>query len=166
MTGRVLYCSVVVCLLAGQAWADSRGSDATPRVVLGADRYLSAGADAIRAGRYDEGIRLTRQGLERGVLSSRNRAAGLANLCAAHVARNEPDEAIHYCTESLQLNNDNWRPYSNRSHAYLLKGMYSEAVFDNDAAAAINPDAAHVRMIRESLNERGLQPRIIIEEHH
>jgi hypothetical protein len=43
-------------------------------------------------------------GVERGADSIRNRAAGLANFCAAYVAKNEPDRAIRYCTESLSVN--------------------------------------------------------------
>ena len=133
--------------------------------VLGAAKYLSAGADAIRDEEYDEGIRLTLLGLDLDAPNIRNRAAGLANLCAAHVSKLEPDKAIPYCNESLSLNSRSWQAYSNRSHAYLLKGMLSEATIDNDAAAAINPKAPHVRMIRETLNEIGLQPRATIEEH-
>ena len=44
-----------------------------------------------------------------------------------YVAKNEPDKAIPYCTESLSLNDGNWRVYSNRSQAYFIKGMYIEA---------------------------------------
>lgn len=141
--------------------------DPVPRhgIVIGASPYLSAGADAIRSGRYDEGIRLTKIGLERDTRSSRDRAAGLANLCAAHVAKEEPDAAIPYCTQSIELFSGNWRPYSNRSHAYLQKGMYAEAARDNEAAASLRPNADHVRMIREMLNERLLSPQVTMEEH-
>jgi tetratricopeptide (TPR) repeat protein len=148
--------------VAGQAEPPDEGT--TPVVVLGSDEYLAAGADAIRAGQFDDGIRLTLIGIERAT-SDRNRAAGLANLCAAHVAKREPDRALPYCTESLALNDGNWRAYSNRSQAYFIKGMYAEAAKDNEAAAALAPSAAHVRMIRSMLNERMLQPSITIEEH-
>jgi regulator of sirC expression with transglutaminase-like and TPR domain len=90
----------------------------------------------------------------------------LANLCAAHVAKSEPAEAITYCAESLRLNGANRRAHSNRSHAYFLQGNYTEAAVDNEAAAALSANSAHVRMIREMLNERRLQPSITIEEHH
>jgi tetratricopeptide (TPR) repeat protein len=134
-------------------------------VVIGASQYLSAGADAIRDGRYDEGIRLTKIGLQRDARSLRDRAAGLANLCAAYVAKEEPDEALPHCTQSIELHGGNWRSYSNRSHAYLQKEMYAEAAADNAAAAAMSPNAAHVRMIRAMLNEHRLTPRITMEEH-
>lgn len=134
-------------------------------VVIGASPYLSAGADAIRAGDFDEGIRLTTLGLERQARTIRDRAAGFANLCAAHVAKKEPDKAIPHCDTSIELYDGNWRAYSNRSHAYLLKGMLAEAARDNDAAAALRPNAEHVEMIRAMLNERNLRPRITMREH-
>jgi tetratricopeptide (TPR) repeat protein len=142
----------------------AQGESPTPVVTLGADEYLVAGADAIRGGLYDDGIRMTLIGLERSP-SNRNRAAGLANVCAAYVAKNEPDNALPYCDESLALNPENWRAYSNRAHAYFLQGRYAEAERDNAEAAARSPHAAHVQMIRKLLNERLLRPEVVIEEH-
>jgi len=162
-----LHAALAVAALASSAQALCDDREPGPRhgVVIGASAYLSAGADAIRAGDYDEGIRLTTIGLERQARTVRDRAAGLANLCAAHVAKEEPDKAIPFCDESIELYDGNWRAYSNRSHAYLQKGMLEEAARDNAAAAALSPNAAHVEMIRGMLNERKLQPRITMQEH-
>jgi len=150
-------------------WAVDAFADPEPGpqhgIVIGASAYLSAGADAIRQGNYDEGIRLTTIGLQRQSRTLRDRAAGLANLCAAYVAKGEPDEAIPYCDESIELYDGNWRAFSNRSHAYLLKGMLEEAARDNAIAAGMRPNAAHVQMIRGMLNERNLTPRITMQEH-
>lgn len=163
--------TVLHVALAGTAlaWAATVAGDPEPGprhgVVIGASEYLSAGADAIRQGNYDEGIRLTTIGLERQVRTVRDRAAGLANLCAAYVAKEEPDKAIPYCNESIELYDGNWRAFSNRSHAYLQKGMLEEAARDNAAAAAMRPNAPHVEMIRGMLNERNLTPRITMREH-
>lgn len=135
------------------------------RTVLGGgNEYLSAGADAIRAGQYEDGIRLTALGLERSPTLN-DRAAALSNLCAAHAARNEPDRAIDYCTQSLALNERNWRAYSNRAYAHYLKGMLAEATADLGAAAAISPNARQVVQIRGMINERNLQPSVTMEEH-
>ena len=124
---RSLFFGIASCLMIGSA--SGQRSDvpqvtqeiADSRTVLGvANEYLAAGAEAIRAGQYDDGIRLTKLGLERPA-SPRDRAAGLSNLCAAHAAKSEPDVAITYCTESLTINEANWRAYSNRAYAYYLK---------------------------------------------
>ena len=136
------------------------------RTVLGvANEYLAAGAEAIRLGEYEEGIRLTKLGLDRPA-SPRDRAAALSNLCAAHAAKKEPDVAIDYCTESLTINETNWRAYSNRAYAYYLKRMFDEADKDLDVALSINPSAKQMPQIRGMMNERRLRGRVTMEEHH
>ncbi|MGD8810845.1 MAG: tetratricopeptide repeat protein [Gammaproteobacteria bacterium] len=128
------------------------------------NELLYAGAEAIRFGRYEEGIRLTLLGLERKGNSDRNRAAGLSNLCAAFAATNDPDAAIRYCTESLEVSELNWQAWSNRSYAYWLKAMYEEAASDLERAMAINDQARQLSQIRGMLNEAGLRPRIVTED--
>jgi tetratricopeptide (TPR) repeat protein len=135
------------------------------RTVLGrVNEYLSAGAEMIRAGQYDDGIRLTAMGLERPA-SQQDKAAGLSNLCAAHAAKGEPDPAIAYCTESIELSPYGWRAYSNRAYAYLLKGRLAEASADLEVAAERNPDARQIGQIRGMINERSLRPSVTVEEH-
>jgi tetratricopeptide (TPR) repeat protein len=164
--GRAILSGLAICLMAGPGWAQSNAQPPDNRTVLGGgNELLSAGANAIRAGLYDEGIRLTTQGLERPGNRDHDRAAALSNLCAAYAAKGVPDTAIRLCTESLAIDNRNWRAYSNRSYAYWLKGMYAEATFDLDAAAAISPSARQVAQIRGMINEAGLQPRITMEDH-
>src|SRR4029079_11463394 len=116
------------------------------------------------AGLYDEGIRLTRLGLERAAKTG-ERAAAVSNLCAAPAAKGETDLAIETCSESIELNAQNWRAYSNRSYAYYLKGMYTQASADLEAAAAFSPNARQVQQIRGMINERSLRPSVIVEEH-
>lgn len=153
----------VLALTVQTAWAQR----ADNRSILGAgNEYLAAGSYALLAGNYEEGIRLTELGLKAYSPRTEDRATALSNLCAAHAALNRPDVAIQYCSESLALNSHNWRAFNNRSYAYTLKNMYSEALFDIDAAAALNPDARQVRRIKGMINEHTLQPRIIIEDHH
>lgn len=158
--GRVFLSSLALSVFALSSWAQTEN-----RTVLGqANEFLAAGAEAIRAGRYDDGIRLTVIGLQNYSSTPFERAAALANLCAAHAANGDPDDAIEHCNESIQLNGRNWRAYSNRSYAYYLKGMYSEATYDLEAAAAIAPDARQVQQIRGMINERSLRPRVTMED--
>jgi tetratricopeptide (TPR) repeat protein len=169
--GRAWISGLAMCAVAGVGWAQSgdrsRERNASDnRTVLGvANEYLSAGADAIRFGSYEEGIRLTSLGLERGAAQPHDRSAALSNLCAAYAATGDPDSAIERCNESIQINTSNWRAYSNRAYAYWLKGMYVEARFDVDAAAAINPNARQVGVVRGMINEAALRPRIVTEDH-
>src|SRR5688572_33149627 len=107
---RIVLCGIAGCLVWGPVAGqrpeipELTQEQADSRTVLGvANEYLAAGAEAIRAGQYDDGIRLTKLGLNRPA-SPRDRAAALSNLCAAHAAKREPDTAIGYCTESLDIN--------------------------------------------------------------
>jgi len=159
--GRIILFGLAGCLVSTTLWGQ-----ADSRTILGrGNEFLSAGAFSIRMGQYDEGIRLTRLGITRYQPSLEDRAAAESNLCAAHAARGEPEIAIEHCTESLRMEGKNWRAYSNRAYAYYLLGKLSEATFDLDSAAAINADARQVIQIRGMINERGLRPRVIMEDH-
>jgi tetratricopeptide (TPR) repeat protein len=169
---RILICGIASCLLLGPALGQRPGvpeltqNQPDSRTVIGvANEYLAAGAEAIRVKQYDEGIRLTKLGLDRPA-SPRDRSAALSNLCAAHAAKNEPDLAIGYCTESLGINDANWRAYSNRAYAYYLKRMFDEADSDLDVALSINPSAKQMPQIRGMMNERRLRGRVTTEDHH
>ena len=161
---RSVFSGFAVTFAASLCWAQSLDTPDSRTVLGGGNEYLSAGANAIRAGSYEDGIRLTEIGLGRAP-SRGDRAAGLSNLCAAHAAKGDLDLAITYCGESLTLNERNWRAYSNRSYAYLMKGRFTEAVSDLEAAAAINPNARQILQIRGMINERSLQPSVTMEEH-
>ena len=151
------------CLLAGSSVSAQRSDN---RTIIGAgNEFLSAGSFAIRIGQYDEGIRLTHLGLTRYQPSEEDRAAALSNLCAAHAGKGEPDLAIPYCDESLGMSDRNWRAYSNRAFAHYLSGRLASATSDLDLAAAINPDAKQVLQLRGMINEVGLRPRVIMEDH-
>jgi tetratricopeptide (TPR) repeat protein len=171
MMGRVWIVGLATFLLAGEgsAQSDNRAPETGPsnnRLVLGGgNESLSAGAAAIRVGSYEKGIRLTTRGLERESPQSADRSAALSNLCAAYAATGDPDAAIDFCNQSLALNSGNWRAFSNRAYAYWLKGMYIEARYDVDAAAAISPSARQVVALRGMINEAVLQPRVTTEDH-
>ena len=69
---RLMICGIAGCLALGAAQAqrsqipELTQEQADSRTVIGAvNEYLAAGADAIRAKQYDEGIRLTKLGLDR-----------------------------------------------------------------------------------------------------
>ena len=167
--GRALFSGIALCFAAGFAIAQPGSDREEPTdnrlVFASGNPYLASGADAIRFGSYREGIRLTERGLERGNNSPHDEAAAHSNICAAYAALNEPDSAIEHCNTSLEINSGNWRAYSNRAYAYWLKGMYVEARFDVDAAAAISPRARQLPQIRGMINESTLQPRVLMEDH-
>jgi tetratricopeptide (TPR) repeat protein len=164
---RTMICALALCAVVSPALGQLRTARSQPESgeMLGVrNEFLYAGSEALLARRYDEGIRLTKLGLELATVP-RDRAAALSNLCAGYAAKNEPDVAIDYCTESLATNEGNWRAYSNRAFAYYLKRMFDEADNDLDKALSINPKARQIPQIRGMLNERRLRGRVTIEEH-
>ncbi len=166
--GRLIVGSLVFVLAAGaQSQPPHRPDRAGTNVqVLGNVKpLLASGSDAIRMGRYEEGIRLTSLGLEREHPTPGEKSAALSNLCAAQAALGHTDAAIRSCSESLAIDDHNWRAYSNRSYAYYLKGLYSAARINVEAAAVIAPGADEVRAIRGLINERTLAPHVVIEEN-
>lgn len=137
----------------------------TSRTVFGTpNELLTVGSQAMMAGRWDDGIRLTLDGLEQVGVSDAMRAAALSNLCGAYAARNQPDLAIVYCSQSIDLDEGNWRAWSNRSYAYWLKDQYDSAGADLAQAMQINERARQLFQIRGMLNEAGLRPRIEMED--
>jgi tetratricopeptide (TPR) repeat protein len=171
MIGRLLL--VLVSCLAVSAALGQRGPEveltqkkAETRTLYGVENeYLAAGAEALLAKQYDLGIRLTTLGLERPT-SPRDRADALSNLCAAHAAKREPSIAIDYCSQSLEIDSENWRAYSNRAYAYYLSLKFNEADDDLDKALALNPSARQMPQIRGMLNERRLRGRVTMEDHN
>jgi tetratricopeptide (TPR) repeat protein len=168
---RSLICGLALTFVAVATWGqplqvqDPTRLAAQSRTVLGvSNEYLAAGAEAIRAKQYDDGIRLTKLGLERPA-PPHDRAAGLSNLCAAHAAKGEVDLAIDACTKSLEIDDGNWRAYNNRSYAFYLKGHYAQANTDLVRALEINPNARQMATIRGLINERTLRPSVVVEEH-
>ena len=102
--GRAMTIGLAICFAAGLAWAQEDRQSDNKTVLGGGNSQLANGANAIRHGSYDEGIRLTILGLERASNSDHDRAAALSNLCAAYAAKNMPDKALEMCSQSLAIN--------------------------------------------------------------
>jgi tetratricopeptide (TPR) repeat protein len=128
------------------------------------NELLTVGSEAMLAGRWEDGVRLTLLGLEQVGVKDSQRADGFSNLCGAFAALNQPDRAIDYCTQSIEIDEDNWRAWSNRSYAYWLKEQYDKAGVDLERATSINESARQLFQIRGMLNEAGLRPRILMED--
>jgi len=146
----------------------SLATEATSKTVIGpANLDLAAGADALRFGDYEEGIKLTLRGLQQHP-SQRDRSAALSNLCAGYAATEQFDLAIKHCNESLDIDERNWHAYHNRATAHLRRGDFGEAIKDAEAGLALNPRSRKLRRALEVAQERKREqrtPRVIMEEH-
>lgn len=138
--------------------------DASSRSVIGPDNpYLSDGSDALRAGDYEEGVRLTLIGLKRETLG-RHKADALSNLCAGYIGLNQIDTALDYCDQAIAADPDHWRAYNNRAAALLRKGdegAARAAIFRGLAAA---PQSWTLNRALENLDARKRRPRVIVED--
>lgn len=167
--GRLLI--TILCLFlvvpAGQA-QDGKPGDSfrmpSRLVYENGNQLLAAGSQALRSGDYMEGIRLTQRGLEQRGISDYLRTSGLSNLCAAFAATRDPDAAIDYCGQALEIDTENWRALSNRAYAHWQKRMHDEAAADLAAAESINPKSREIEQIRGLINQSTLEPRVSVED--
>src|SRR4249920_1567921 len=133
--------AILTVALAAQAAAappDSSIPSSSSMTVIGANELLSAGAEELQRGNFQQGVELTLAGLER-PNSPQDRAAGLANLCAGYVGLRQYELALAKCSESIDLNAANWRTWNNRAAAYMGKGMFEAALSDVQTGLDLSP---------------------------
>lgn len=143
------YCWLIILLFAAAAADAGEGvEEAQSRTVIGPrNPDLAAGADALLAGNAEEGVRLTRLGLEAAQGRSEHQAA-LANLCAGHVMLEQYETALEYCDRALAVNEHHWRALCNRALVYLRLGRFEEAKADLDRGQSIAPNATVLKEVR------------------
>jgi tetratricopeptide (TPR) repeat protein len=126
---------------------------------------LANGAAAIEAGRIEEGVRLTLEGLKVAVTVQES-AAGHSNACAGYVLLKQWAEALAQCDVALDLDKSNWRTYNNRASIYAEQGLYDLAMHDLEAGLALAPGAStlveSVRIVQRNKLLLGRQARKVV----
>jgi tetratricopeptide (TPR) repeat protein len=112
---------------------------------------LASGADALAAGRAEEGIRLTLEGLKQPA-PVRDLAAGHANLCAGYMLLGRYAAALAECDASIALDHSNWRAYNNRAAALAALGLYQRALDDIAAGLKLAPGSPVLQKSREIIH--------------
>jgi tetratricopeptide (TPR) repeat protein len=125
-------------------------ADDTGITIIGVDPNLSKGADALKFGNYDEGIRLTLEGL-RSAVRPFDRVGALSNLCAGYVGIEDFESALRYCNDALRMDDGNWHAYNNRSLAYLGLGDIDAAQRDLEKGLEINSDAQTLKEVERRI---------------
>ncbi len=120
------------------ARADDGGGSKT--IIGPTSTLLSDGAAALEAGRIEEGLRLTLEGLKIAATAQEN-AAGHSNACAGYVLLKQWTEALAECNAALELDTSNWRIYNNRAAVYVQQGLFDLARRDLEAGLALAPGA-------------------------
>lgn len=122
-------------------------------VIGSLNSLLTDGAEALQAGRTDDGIRLTLEGLK-SQAPVRDTAAAYANLCAGYAQLQRWDEALAHCNTSIALDKNNWRAFNNRAAVFSARGLFDEAITDVQSGLKLAPHAStlqeSLRIIREN----------------
>lgn len=132
--------AVALCTVIWTAAAAQAPATATNTKVVGTQPELADGAQAMRSGDWQRGIELTQIGLA-ATVSVTDRAAGLANLCAAHAALKQFEQGLAFCDQSIAIDDGNWQAWQNRAACHLGLGKIDESLQDLQRGLAINPDA-------------------------
>ena len=126
---------------------------------------LADGAQALRLGKAEEGVRLTRLGLAV-AHGRRERQVALANLCAGYVLLEQFETALTYCDTALEENERNWRAYNNRALAYMKLKRFEEAEADIVRGQELAPNAWSLKVVKGMLLDetQPVAPNIIIDD--
>jgi tetratricopeptide (TPR) repeat protein len=108
---------------------------------------LRDGAQALLAGRSEDGVKLTLEGLEMAE-GKREEEAALSNLCAGYIKLEQYDNAITYCNMLLSRNEDSWRGYNNRAVIYIQTKQWDKANEDLKRGEEINPGSRTLKIAR------------------
>lgn len=143
----ILNIFLSVALLVQPALAASSDDTQVKTVIGPRNPNLVDGANELLAGNAEEGIRLTRLGLDVAV-GQRERQAGLGNICAGYVMLKRYDDALEYCNQALDEYDRNWRALCNRALIYIKKGRFDEAARDLERGEEIAPNARALKEVR------------------
>lgn len=150
VSGRVALLLATLFLYASSSTAG--GQAGAGDVVVGPTKNakLQDGAGALNAGNAEDGIELTLAGL-RQARTPLERRTGLSNLCAGYLMLEELDQALQYCNDALELNEENWRVYNNRALIYVLQRRFDDAEADLAKCEELHPRSSTTKVVRQML---------------
>jgi len=142
---------VITLLIAPLCWgqaSDRINTPANPMTVIGPRNIpLYDGAQALKAGDSEKGVRLTHIGLEV-AQGRREEEAALSNLCAGYIKLRNYDEALKYCDRLLLRNDKSWRGYNNRAVVYIQTKQWEKAEQDLIKGEELNSGARTMKIAR------------------
>jgi tetratricopeptide (TPR) repeat protein len=140
-------------LVSGMASAaDGTQANHSATIIGPTNPLLTEGSEALEAGRFEEGVRLTLAGLNQPT-STRDLAAAHSNICAGYVALKRWKDALAHCNHSLELDRTNWRTYNNRAAVFVGLKMFELAMTDVNAGLELAPNSNTLLKSREVVQQ-------------
>jgi tetratricopeptide (TPR) repeat protein len=131
--------AVAATAVTSVAHADDQAMSST---TLGMENpQLADGANALLAGRAEDGVRLTLEGLKQPTPANLV-AAAHANLCAGYVLLQRFEEALAHCNTSIAMDPNNWHAYCNRAAVFAARSLYEEAIADVRTGLKLAPNSS------------------------
>jgi tetratricopeptide (TPR) repeat protein len=144
---RARLVTLLLLLWITPAYAPAADYTGSKTVIGRTNTLLAEGARALEAGHFEEGVRLTLDGLKAAIDAHEN-AIGHSNACAGYVRLKQWADALAHCNAALELDRSNWHTYNNRAAIYIQQGLFELGKRDLEAALALAPDAP---LLHESL---------------
>ncbi len=135
-------------------------SASAARTVIGPGNIdLQDGANALLAGDWETGVRLTLRGLDTAT-GPRERKIAHANLCAGYLMVEQLGKALEHCDWVLERYDTHWRTYNNRALVYLRLERYAESAEDIRRGQALRPNSIKLKTTRSMLRDaaRSVEP--------
>lgn len=133
---------LITAILTSASWA------AEPAFVIGSrNPDLYEGARALLAGRNEDGIRLTLEGLK-AANGKKEEEVALSNLCAGYTNLGDFQSALKYCDILLQRNDQLWRVYNSKALIYIFTKQYDKVEEVLIKGESLNPGAHSLKIAR------------------
>ena len=141
-------------------------STAGSTTVLGVRNLpLKRGAEKLLAGQYEEGVRLTHEGMEL-AFGNHEEEAALSNLCAGYLQLEKYGTALQYCEMLLARDPESWRAYNNRALIYIKTKQWDKADADLIKGEELKPGAYTMKVARSMYMDavHPVEPEIEIDD--
>ncbi len=139
---------LVVFALAATQICMAQDQETGSKTVLGPRNvYLYDGANTLKAGDGEEGVRLTMLGLQ-SAHGKRELQAAHANLCAGFLMLEQFQTALGHCDWVLERYENHWRSYNNRALVYLFLERYEESEADIRRGQELNPRSETLKEVK------------------
>ena len=137
----------------GMGFAEDASATPHSATVLGSlNPLLTRGSEALQAGRFEVGVRLTLDGLQQPT-APRDQAAAHSNICAGLVGLKRWREAIEHCNRALELDRTNWRTFNNRAAAFVGLREFDLAMTDVNTGLDIAPRSSTLLKSKEVVEQ-------------